>query len=328
LSAVLRGDLDPDVDSALVAPSPAEPEAGEAFGLWSYDPASGVGVHLWMGNAPAQQMVSERVLLYLPDGRIAVYRANGGFRTTEAGPAGDHITYTIDEPFGRWTYRYVGETPVTPALPEQMETLDASGPPIDVAVDLVGTMLAPPWVQGALLPEPADAMQHEAGRFIGGFRYEQLVGAVGTITADGRTFDFHGYGLRTHQRGVRQMAGMAGHTWISGWFPASARGFGIQLYPRPAGDGHYMTEGMVVVDGVMHGARVVDSPELRLSPEDDRYDVVLEIPGGARHTISGRTHKTHFTGAPGVFVMAHACATFEWDGVEGWGMDERSGGTL
>jgi hypothetical protein len=127
---------------------------------------------------------------------------------------------------------------------------------------------------------------------------------------------------------VRQMAGMAGHTWISGWFPASARGFGIQLYPRPGGDGHYMTEGMVVVDGVMHGARVVDSPELRLTPEGDRYEVVLEVPGGARHTISGRTHKNHFTGAPGVFVMAHACATFEWDGVEGWGMDERSGGTL
>lgn len=320
------GGLSPDLDRALVTPQSDEPQAAEAFGLWAYDPVVDVGIHLWMGNAPANSTVSERVHVYLPDGRIAIYRENGAFRTTSAGPAGEHITSVVDEPFGQWTYRYRGAPPVTPRLPEQMSTLDASGEPIEVDIELVGTMLAPPWVQGGLLPDPPDAMQHEAGRFIGGFRYEQLVESIGTVTADGQRFEFRGYGLRTHQRGLRDTTGMAGHTWISGWFPASGRGFGVQLYPRPGGDGWYMTEGMLAsADGIV-GLRVLNAPCLQLVPENDRYELELETTAGERHVIAGRTSRTHFVGVPQRFVMTQACAHFQWGDDEGWGMDERSGG--
>ncbi len=198
-----------------------------------------------------------------------------------------------------------------------------------VTIELDATMVAPPWIQGALLPEPSDTMQREGGQFIGGARYEQLLTATGVIVVDGVRFDVSGAGLRTHQRGVRTVGKMIGHTWISGYWPATRRGFGLQQHPRPGG-GFYFSEGYVLHEGRLIGARVVEAPVLRHVPAGEDYDVRLSSELGDT-VIHGRTVRATFiplappnADNPGT-VMSQACSMFDCDGDLGHGMCERSG---
>ncbi len=66
-------EFDLDADRPLMAAPVDAPRTTEAFGVWLYDPSNDVGLHIHLINEPGHARVRERLVLYLPDGRILLY---------------------------------------------------------------------------------------------------------------------------------------------------------------------------------------------------------------------------------------------------------------
>jgi hypothetical protein len=216
-------------------------------------------------------------------------------------------------------------------------------------------MVAPAWIQGSLLPEAAEAMKARVGLWIAGrlnaglspvsFRYDQALAASGTITVGSERFEFSGYGLRGHVRGVRKMDGFASHTWMGAVFPANGRAFGLQCHRGHGGAGGYeFSESYVYQDGVLYPTRVIYAPPLSRNDPHATFDVQLACDElGLVHL---RGHDTHVLwtsmgplglGQPAGTVparkgllpdaptaMSQAVARYDWAGDPGYGMNERS----
>lgn len=342
--------LEASDDHALTAPLPEDPEAAETFNVWLYDGEQNLGINLHP-RATGGTMDSS-ITVFLPDGRIvrASMGSPGPF-SDPARPSSAHLKMHCEAPFERWSFE-VPEAPVYVTSDEEQasRTVASEAPTTTVSVRATYKMAAPPWINGALLPESRETMGDKVSWWFGNrlasgftpkaFRYDQLIEGEGTVTFEGKTLNFKGVGLRGHVRGVRRMPGMLGHTWAEGYSADAKRGFGVTMFLREGG-GYEHSEGFLYQDGQLHPARIIALPHIDRDPAKTSlvYELACDALGLVR--ITGRDVRAFWWQMPGwgvhaplkygwnpqaPILMKQSIARFEWaDGAVGYGLNERSG---
>jgi hypothetical protein len=333
----------PAISSEFCGPWPPEtdpPQIGcresgdllEAYWLYGYDPASGVGHYLYLaeenGAAGSGNVRSRResVFLLLPDGSVLAQHGSGG-NSRPGSPgviaAGDRLDLECLEPFRRWRGHYAA--PVHRLLGDEIIAGPAGGGRLaEAVVDIEVDSVAPPWnTEGDWGEQPPS------------LRYHQFYQARGRVTVDGRSYSFAGPGFRSHSRRRRDQSGFAGHAIINGRFP-SGRGFGLLRYRASAGRPE-RGRGFLYYDGVIRDADVVGWPHLdQAVPGGERLIIELRADGRTvtitAETIAsafvtpapdGRRYGAHPGDGPGT-VLSPAFARYQWDGEIGYGGLERS----
>ena len=268
-----------DHDHALID-SVGDPEIVETFNTWVYDGNSNTGFNLYPLATPGRMETG--VTVFLPDGRIA--RANyGGVATFSdpACPASTHAALKCVEPFKRWTVT-VNEMPVWMTNDEDNATRSITDmtPTTTISLEAELNMPAPPWINGALLPESRQTLDERVGGWFSNrlsagfsplaFRYDQLVEGRGEVRFEGRTYPIVGEGLKGHVRGVRRLDGMAGHTWAEGYSADGRRGFGVTMFPRRGG-GYLHSEGFLFQNGEVYPARVIHLSHVPRDPAQKAF---------------------------------------------------------
>jgi hypothetical protein len=340
--------LRPEQDHLLTGPLPEDPNTMETMNVWFFDGERNIAfnIHAMMQNGEMRAPVT----VFLPDGRILRLRTDAPARFTDPRrPHSQHVAYQCEKPFRNWTFS-VDDLPVWITSKQELDAgvVTDETPTATVSFKANATMVAPVYVQGGLLPEAAEAVAGDAGLWLAArlpagmtpesFRFDQMYRAEGSITFEGRTYEFDGYGLRGHVRGVRIMGGMYGHTWLAGAFP-SGTAFGIQTFPRPEG-GFFFTEGYVYKDGVMYPNRVIYAPQMSYDPNQGDYVIELACDELGLTRITGRDKRLFWWSMPawgaaqpprwGIapeaqLVMRQAVTEYTLDGETGYGMNERSG---
>lgn len=342
--------LTPEHDHALTAPLREDPEAIETFNIWLYDGARNIGINLHP-RATGGAMESA-ITIFLPDGRIA--RANHGVPgtfTDAARPSSQHVKLHCERPFERWS-GVVDDAAVYMTSDEEQasRTVDDT-PTARISAEFAFEMVAPVWVNGALLPESRQTLQDQVSWWFGNrlasgfsplaFRYDQLIEGKGVIHFEGQDYAFAGVGLRGHVRGVRRMPGMLGHCWAEGYCPQSRRGFGTTMFLRKGG-GYVHSEAFLFEDGVLHPARIVATPQIDRDPRSAEgvFELACDALGLRRILSSdvrafwwqlpswGEHGAVRFGWkADAPVLMKQAIARFTWEdgGDVGYGLVERSG---
>jgi hypothetical protein len=292
--------------------------------LWSenyawtcYDPASRAGVLLHLGRMPHQRhLLRSTVVAYLPEGRLAVWKAVAP-RAGEAIGNGN-LTLTCERPLQRWTLRYDG---VARAVDRhalaggRLTDQDVIG----LRIELTFEHLAPIWNLGAMMD-------------LGETHYEQFGRYSGTIVVGDTTHDIDTAGYRDHSTGKRDLAGFGGHVWTHAYFPSGRAFTAFRAYTPDGTIG--LNDGIVLTGGELVATAPLQVPALHDTlggPEE----VTIAMPGAA--PISGRVvHGVPISlGEPNDFhlgadlgvgrkVMLDCPTRFEWDGETAYGWLERS----
>jgi len=331
----------------VFARRPDNPEMRDSVSFWIIDDCGEVALPRIGIEAVASRWEAHdiQVNITLEDGRVYRLRS-GGPSLPAAGPDGKPtvlgaggLAFRCTEPFRTWTVSFDGQAVQTSSADLVKGTRD--GPLVDVAFEVETTMVVPPWVQGALLPEAGERLATSVeGGLMGGDRYEQLFTAEGRLTiGGGEEHRFNGRGLRIRRQGVRRLTGFWGHAWQSAVFP-SGRAFGYMAYPPRADGQATFNEGFIFSgDGALIPARVTQAPWLReLRAKEEDVSFTLETPDGSV-AIGGETvfstHDIHHNDdmvsmkeviaeMPDFPALQQAGVRYDWDGETAFGMLERS----
>ena len=322
----LTGGRDPETDFVIAEP-PTDPVRLEGVNMWLWDDAGEISLPRVGVDAQGATWTSERMVsvnVALRDGRIyrlgtkcAPHSAKGvdGLpRIIGGGP----LQFECLEPFQSWRIRFDGEVESTTVEAQlNLDARDAVHPIVPLEFEIEARMEVPPWTQGTFETQ---------GQYVEGEdRYEQLFSAKGHLTIDGIETAFTGGGLRVHRRGGRRsdMSDWRGHCWQSAKFP-SGRAFGyIHHAARPGGAARYC-EGFVFENGVMHSARVVNSPWMTtVTPSGQDVSFALEY-NGQRAEIKGETIMSTFSVGSPIGNLQQGTVRYRWGGEHANGMIERS----
>jgi hypothetical protein len=341
----LTGKIDRERE-LVFADRPDDPEMRDSVSLWVSDDRGEVGLPRVGIEAVAEHWEEHglQVNLAFADGRAFRLRTDakawpardetGHPTVLGAGPLG----FRCVDPFRTWTMTFEGQAVQTSTY--DLVLGKREGPFVDVQFHVQATMAAPPWIQGALLPEARALLEDGVeGDLMGGPRYEQLFRATGSVRTPQGEHEFAGSGLRIRRQGVRRLAEFRGHCWQSALFP-SGRGFGYIAYPpredgRPTFNEGYLFDG----DGELIPARVVEAPWLtRLQALGQDVSLVLETEQGTV-AIEGETVVSTFdvrhddemwaTQAMNKEIsqfppLQQAGVRYRWNGEDTYGMLERS----
>ena len=323
----------------VFAEQPADPDMRESVNVWVWDEGDAVGFPRIGIEAVADQWETHdvQVNIAFADGRVLnIFEPgkvhdplgrDGKPRVLGAGP----LSFELVEPFLHWRMRLDGMA-IDNHVERQMAGQRAQGPPtVPVELELDIRSVAPPWENGALLPEAGRVLtEQEEGDLMGGPRYEQLFRMTGRLRVGEGERDLRGGGLRVRRQGVRRLPRFWGHAWQSSVFP-SGRAFGYITYParedgKPTYNEGYLFDG----DGSLIPARVVEAPWLRrMVPRGEPVRVVLEAEDGHTETINGETLVSSFAAIPvtGDFtfpVLHQSIVRYTWGDESANGMMERS----
>lgn len=337
-------------ETALLTPDPAQPELGETFNVWLYDPETDTGFNIHP-RAGGGTMISS-ITAFLPDGRIA--RANFGDEgsfTDPSRPASAFVALEIIEPFKHWRV-VVSDAPVW--LTSDAEQAAGGIEPRDPTTTISFTAdifdAAEPWINGALLPESRQTMQEPVSWWMGNrtsagfdpraFRYDVLVRGQGAIRFEGRDYPMDGVGLRGHVRGVRRVAGMIAHCWSEGLSLDGQRGFGSTMFVRAEGSYEH-SEAFLLQDGVRYPARIIATPHLNRDPVNpfSVFELACDELGLVRIEAEdlrqfwwrmdgwgAQTPIRYGAQQDAPLLMKQGIAQYRWsDGTLGYGLQERSG---
>ena len=232
-----------------------------------------------------------------------------------AGP----LAFTCIEPFHCWSAHFDGTAAdgnVTDQIAGGLDQTRRS--PIRFHLDL--EMAAPAW--GQVVPDDGSDAQYMGV----GYRFEQLFRGTGWVEVDGQRHDIAGTGLRIHRQSKRELAGFRGHCWQSALFP-DGRAFGYIAYP-PGDDGIVPYNEGFIWDGTrMIPANVGQAPWLRrVVPEGADVSLVLESELGETRIEGSTVFSTFRMGNPdmGGLTLQQTGVRYRWDGMEAYGMLERS----
>ena len=331
----LTGGLEPSLDYPILEQSDV-PGFGENHAFWIFDDAGEFFLNFHLQNVSGLWGVwREWGYLVSADGRALVVQREGSATGGKCVGAASAV-FCCEEPFVRWTGRFRGTARDT-TLPEIAAAPLVDGPRAALELRADAEMALEPWVQGGISAAAKKAMSGEAGRFIGGFRYEQLFRASVRASVDRQAHEWSATGLRTHRAGPRQMAAMIGHSWATAIFPGG-RAFGLMRFPKPDGSVGF-SEAWIFRNGERLEAAIVESPWLDcLEPGGETFRLKLESRAGTT-VIDGETAATVFVtqGAgddlgyirPGVhttgaLVLGQSMARYRWDDEETYDLLERS----
>jgi hypothetical protein len=342
----LTGGLDPSRDLVL-AERPQQGDVRESANMWIFDDQGRFSIPRICVEAIASQWDDRglQVNIAFPSGRalngagaapaVSPIGADGRPTVFGAGP----LVFECLEPFQRWSMAYHGTATDTTVQAQTAGEVD--GPDVRVDVDLLATMVVPPWIQGEMSTDAAEKLAAGTTEqlFMGGARYEQLFRCEGTFkVGDDDAMPFTGTGLRIHRVGVRNTEAFWGHCWQSAVFP-SGKGFGyIGFPPRPDGSPSYV-EAYVFDGDRMLPAAVLQAPWMtEFVPVGGDVSVVFETAAG-KVSIEAETSSSTFSpqggslfrewridGQKGINAVSfhQGGALYRWDGEETYGMIERS----
>jgi hypothetical protein len=328
----LTGGLDPALEDVWTEP-PANPELRESVNAWIWDDSMAIVLPRCGVEAVADQWETHDIQLNVAfaDGRVCSAIEPGAVHDASGGVLGaGSLSFELLEPFLRWRMRIDGTVAASTVDAQIGGEFPGTGErvPIEASIDLVSA--APPWLNGALLPEAKWILEHqEEGALMGHpWRFEQLCRASGTVRIGDETHTIDGGANRIRRQGIRRTASLWGHAWQAAIFP-SGRGFAYITYP-PRQDGKAtLNEGHVFLgDGTLIPARVVDPPWLQsLAPGGQDVSFGLETERGT-FEIRGETVASTFMVMPkelaGGLQLQQAICRYTWDGESAPGMIERS----
>jgi hypothetical protein len=320
------------------AQQPANPEMRESVNAWVWDDSLAIGLPRCGVEAVADQWETHDIQLNVAcaDGRVfsavepgAVHPAvasDGQVRTLGAGS----LSFELVEPFAHWRMRIDGTVAASSVEAQIAGAFPGTGDRVPIHAEIDLRSAAPPWVNGALLPEAKHVLDTQVeGDLMGHpWRFEQLCRATGTVRIGDEEHRIDGGGNRIRRQGIRKVAQLWGHAWQAATFP-SGRGFAYITYP-PRKDGvPTLNEGHVFLgDGELIPARVVDPPFLRsLAPSGQDVSFGLETEQGT-FEVRGETVLSTFMVMPpeilGGLELQQALVRYTWDGETAAGMIERS----
>jgi hypothetical protein len=317
---------------------PGNPELRESVNAWIWDDQLAIGLPRCGVEAVADQWATHDIQINVAcaDGRVfsavepgSVHDplgTDGKVRTLGAGS----LSFELVEPFTHWRMRIDGTVAASTVDAQIGGAFPGQGERVPIAAEIDLRSAAPPWMNGALLPEAKHILDtQEEGDLMGHpWRFEQLCRATGTVSIGDETHRIDGGGNRIRRQGIRKVAKLWGHAWQAATFP-SGRGFAYITYP-PRKDGKpTLNEGHVFLgDGELIPARVVDPPWLKsLAPSGQDVSFGLETAEGT-YEIRGETVLSTFMVMPpeilGGLELQQALVRYTWDGETAPGMIERS----
>ncbi|HET9628566.1 MAG TPA: hypothetical protein VFP14_03685 [Novosphingobium sp.] len=270
--------LSPEDEFALVTPLD-DPEVVETMNIWIQDSERNICINFHPKIRAGEMECA--LTVFLPDGRILhADHGNPATFTDPACPTSRYVTLECLEPFKRWRAS-VDEAPVyVTSDAEQAGPMPDKEPSTTFSFHGELTLVSPPWINGALLPECRQTVTGLQGFWLANrkssgfspetFRYDQLLEGKGVITFEGKDYPIHGAGTKGHVRGVRRLPGMNGHLWAEGYSYDRKRGFGINSFPREGGGFSY-SEGFVLENGIMHPSRIIYMPARTRDPANINY---------------------------------------------------------
>jgi hypothetical protein len=309
-----------------LALTPANLELGENYGIWLFDDAEQVHVHVHLNALPGFRfgLWHEWTAIILPQGQAYLSAVDGG-HPVQNGVGAAGASLVCQEPFRRWSLSHVGTALPVTATGMAAAPLD-SGPierpdrvPFQMEVEMA--MTTPAWRQGMFNP-----MSPQVTAFMGGHRYEQLFQCRGVIQVGDKIFNLSGRGLRTHRQGARSMGQWLGHSWDSAVFP-SGKAFALQCFPTASG-GLLWQEALVTAGDELLPATVIEAPWLKtLQTHGEDFQIRLKSKLG-HHLIEGTTLGAVYRGRtlqPN-FALIQGAARYRMDGEKTVGLVERSNG--
>jgi hypothetical protein len=257
-------------DELPVTEIPAIPFWSENFCFVGFDPAARFGFWIHMGRwSKDNRLWREQPLLFLPDGRFALFRGVG-FRASEDGPRGARMAIECEQAGQQMRLSYHGPSRITTAAEL------AAGPLSDAPLELLDFELefagaSDVWDFAA---DPDMAREPWASS-----HYEQTGRIRGAVRVSGRELTIDARGHRDHSRGVRKYAPMRNTVWMQGHFPGG-RSFAIvhcEMYEGPP-----TVHAVVFAEGKIYPARNLRLPAMHTIEQQPRsYRVHLESDLGA-----------------------------------------------
>jgi len=334
----LSGGFDDELGLVWAA-RPDDPEMRESVNAWIWDDGFEVGMPRIGVEAVADQWETHdvQVNVAFADGRVFNILGPGTVhdpagrdgrpRILGAGP----LSFEMVEPFGRWRMRIDGQAHTTSVDAQMGGEFPGQGDlvPIRAEIDLHGA--APPWMNGALLPEAKWILENqEEGDLMGHpWRFEQLCRASGTLRIGDETFALSGGGNRIRRQSIRRTASIWGHAWQAAIFP-NGKGFAYITYPpRKDGKATYNEGHLFLGDGELVAARAVDPPWLSsLAASGQDVSFSMETADGTTYEVRGETVVSTFMVMPkdlgGGLQLQQAICRYTSDGESAPGMLERS----
>jgi hypothetical protein len=339
----LTGGLPLSREEVLVRPSD-DPEYREGVNIWFDDDLGRfslprIGVEVVSGSWARRGIQAN---IAFPDGRVLIGSCEGdaiGPYDEEGRPAvigAGPIQFHCMQLFERRTMSYRGAA-VDTTIDQQLAGVPWPEARVEVAIDVDMTMVVPPWIQGEMSERASELLQGaEEGLFMGGKRYEQLFGAIGTLRVDEEEWEFNATGLRIHRQGVPDTSEFGGTVGSRRYFPVD----------EPSATSRFLTtrtvrrqEGFVFDGQQMMPATLIQAPWLgTFIPHGGDVSLSLECELG---NVSIRGETTNSTAIPGREQMANIAAMtagtarhdlflhqggarYTWDNETTHGMIERS----
>ena len=331
----LSGGLPIDKESILQE-RPTEPYWSENLLYSTYDAKADLALWLHLGTRPEEWTLWEdHVFIGLPGNEGVLSLWSYHKTTPERRPAGAVLEFKCIEPFRLWKVTLDGYCQLNHNA-DMHRGPAPDGRKVRVILDLEMESITPAWDAHA----SATGAQGHGGMNSQGWakeHYEQLVRARGTVSVDGKTYEYAGAGWRDHSRGVRvphaQRTTWGGHTISSAVFPSGRAYLCSTYWDR---NGVITLEGGAVIeaDGGYHPAAVTERPRLRyLQKSGERLTTGLTWNGAAR-TWTGASRRAIWVqierwtlgkdmeGPGRMYVLDYG--EIEWDGEVGVFYVERS----
>ena len=194
-----------------------EEQWNESYYFNLYDPDARIGGFARIGIRPNEGTIDGALLLFLPDGSLAVTRQLGEQteNTDEIEVGG--IRFERVDPLKAWRVTWAGTAAVMPRPEEMVNPGGPSGIEFrEIAVDLAFTCLSEP-VSGREAEEVSEATKELGVDLVLG-HFEQAGRWSGSITIQGTEHAFSGYGNRDKSWGVRDWQGPSHWRWFSANF--------------------------------------------------------------------------------------------------------------
>lgn len=298
--------------------------------LWSENylshavfPDAGCAHWLHQGRTAFDPTCWEEILVfYLPGDRFLC--AKGSALLPDAqGPQGPRLAYRCDEPFAQWTKTFHGPARLVPGDDLRAGAL-TDGLSVGVHMELVWTARGPAFDMDM------------SGQSWGHAHYEQDCLVAGFIEATGERIELAGAGLRDHSWGPRDFSPIDHHCWIHGQWPD---GRAFMIFHLLTMQGQLLSH-VTVEDGSgrLPGRIVSEAPLIfDLGQAKDPYVLTFETERGAVEIGAevGPLAVLSMAGTSELVIgrdpeptashwLAEGTTRFSWDGVDGWGLTERT----
>jgi len=338
------GGLEPELDEAMFAERPENPEMRESASIWLFEENGEFAIPRVGIEAVGAEWDSHRYdcNMAFKGGRI-LRQSTLGTTHSAMGPDGRNnvlgaggLRFECVEPFRKWRVGFE-DTIYESTIEEQIrgnfrifcgEEIDASLKRTEVKWEVELTMVTPGWTQD-FRPDKLEGLSEkekiDAGLMGFGWRVEHPFRGKGELTIDGVTRSFKCLGSRIHRQGVRPMGAFRGHCWQEALFP-DGRAFGHCTYP-PHEDGSTYNNAYIYQNGKMYFGKSKGAPFLRkIMPEGDDVSVEIETELGTTRIEGSTTLSTFHIGNPGVNGMNNqqSGVRYQWNGMTTYGMIERS----